>query len=82
MGGEEDPGAAKEPDRGGGLLIGEGLGIDQLRETMHGRVQIGVADLRPCPFLADVAAVLLGLWARHPAPSGISPTFFTSRWTM
>ena len=42
VGDEERPCAAEEPDRGGCILIIEGLGVSQAGETVHGRVQVGV----------------------------------------
>ena len=44
MGGEEGPGTAEEADRGGGLLVVEGLGVGQAGEAVDGGVQVGVAD--------------------------------------
>ena len=40
----EGPGTAEEADRGGGLLIIQGLGVGQTREAVDGGVQVGVAD--------------------------------------
>ena len=44
MGGEEGPGTAEEADRGGGLLVVEGLGVGQAGEAVDGGVQVGVAN--------------------------------------
>ena len=44
VGGEEGPGTAEEADRGGGLLIIQGLGVGQAGEAVDGGVQVGVAD--------------------------------------
>lgn len=51
VGDEERPRPAEEPDRGGGPLILESLGVGQAGEAIHGRVQVGVADFRPGPAL-------------------------------
>ena len=42
MGGQEGPGAAEEADRGGGLLVVEGLGVGRAGEAVDGGVQVGV----------------------------------------
>ena len=44
MDGEEGAGAAEEADRGGGLLVIQGLGVGQAGEAVDGGVQVGVAD--------------------------------------
>src|SRR5690554_3348748 len=44
VGGEERPGAVEEPDRGGGLLVGQVLGVGQAGEPVDGRVQVDVAS--------------------------------------
>ena len=44
MGGQEGAGAAEEADRGGGLLVVEGLGVGRAGEAVDGGVQVGVAD--------------------------------------
>ena len=44
VGDGEGPGTAEEADRGGGLLVVEGLGVGQTGEAVDGGVQVGVAD--------------------------------------
>lgn len=44
VGGEEGPGTAEEADRGGGLLVVEGLGVGQAGKAVDGGVQVGVAN--------------------------------------
>lgn len=43
MGGEERSGAAEERDGGGGLLVGQVLGVGQAGEPVHGGVQVDVS---------------------------------------
>ena len=82
VGGEEGPGTAEEADRGGGLLVVEGLGVSQAGEAVDGGVQVGVAD--PGSF-ASFGGFGFGVprpWALQPPPGGMRPTFLTSRWIM
>ena len=85
MGGEPGSGPGPEPDRGGGGLVGQVLGVGQPGEPVDGGVQVHVPGAG-AGGLGPVGGAVLGAVAamqdRQPPPSGIRPTFLTSRWTM
>ena len=74
MVGEEGGCLDQEPGRGGAGLIGQDLAEGDPGTVIDGRMDIVVAD-------ASTPNPLARPWTRCPPPSGMRPSFLTSRWT-